>query len=251
VPHVRPPPSLFTFLLHLSKTAASHFGGAAASGVYSLDAEPAGGRPVLLPRPVPTSQAHARMRARELGWARHMRKTLRGCFLAGAMVFSVCSMATAMGTGGSGMPTGQSAQEMAADMPKEGATKFEGMVVPTREKDFLERLHMTHMMEIQAGKLAQTQSHSPEVKAFGQRMVEAHTQADQQLMQYAQSRGLKLAMPPKPMNGQETRMMAAEMAEMEKLAALRGEAFDPAYLSTQVAMHDSGLTKRWSDARWV
>lgn len=177
-----------------------------------------------------------------------MRKTIGGCLLAGALVFSGCSLSRGMGVGGSGMAE-KSASEMSQDMPNEGATNFHGMVVPTTEKEFLERLHMVNMMEIQGGKLAQTQSQSPQVKAFGQQMIDAHTRADQQLMEYAKSRGMELSAAPKPISDQERRMMAADLTQMQKLATLRDEAFDKAYLASQVSMHDAAMTKLMAGQR--
>lgn len=156
-----------------------------------------------------------------------MKRMIQGFLLAGTLIL-----------GGSALAQGKS-----QDKGMKGTADVRGFVVPTDEKAFLERLHYTHQQEIKLGQLAQQNSTNPDVKSFGETMVRDHTDADQKLMSMAQTRGLKLADMPKPMNDMEKKALAADKANMEKLQTLKGEPFDSCYMSTMVGDHDDTLGK--------
>lgn len=81
--------------------------------------------------------------------------------------------------------------------------------------------------EVEMGKLAAAKGASEEVRQFGQRMVDDHTKANQELMQIASSKGMTLpaALDPK------------HQADMQKMSALSGEAFDKEYVKMMVKDH--------------
>jgi len=133
------------------------------------------------------------------------------------------------------------AQKSMKDM--KGMTMHQGFMVPTDAKAFMERLHFVNQLEVQLGNLAQQNSQNADVKQYGQQMVQMHTQADQQLMTYAQSKGMKLGDMPKPMNAVEKNDMAAHAAATKFMQSLQGTAFDSKYLSSQVADHDMTIGK--------
>ena len=83
------------------------------------------------------------------------------------------------------------------------------------------------MAEIQAAQLAQTTSHSPKVKAYAQKMITDHTQADDQLKQIAMSKGATLP----------TAVNDMEMQQMTTLQGEKGRKFDHDYLADQVMDH--------------
>jgi putative membrane protein len=87
------------------------------------------------------------------------------------------------------------------------------------------------LAEVQDADLAAKQAARAAVKAFGQQMVTDHTQADQQLISLATSKG---ATPP-------TTLSDADQAMLTKLAGLHGRAFDIAYLRAQIAGHQQML----------
>jgi putative membrane protein len=161
-----------------------------------------------------------------------MKRMIQGVLLASTLVLGGSALAQ---QGAQGQGKGATA--------KGGMAEHRGFMVPTDEKAFLERLHYSNLMEIKLGQLAQQNASSPDVKSFAEQMVRDHTAADQRLMSMAQSRGMKLSDTPKPMNDLEKRVIAAEKANMEKLQALKGEAFDSCYMSTQVGQHDETLGK--------
>ncbi|QRN95519.1 DUF4142 domain-containing protein [Archangium violaceum] len=156
-----------------------------------------------------------------------MKRMIQGFLVAGTLVL-----------GGSAL-----AQQGAKAQGKGGTAEYRGFVVPTDTKALLERLHYTNQLEIKLGKLAQQNSTNPDVKSFGETMVREHTDADEKLMSYAQSQGIKLADMPKPMNDMERKAMAADKAVTEELQALKGAPFDSCYIANLVGDHDATLGK--------
>lgn len=86
---------------------------------------------------------------------------------------------------------------------------------------------MGGMEEVEMGKLAAEKGASDEVRQFGQRMVDDHTKANQELMQIVSSKGMT---PPAALD-------AKHQADMQKMSALSGEAFDKAYVKMMVKDH--------------
>jgi len=81
--------------------------------------------------------------------------------------------------------------------------------------------------EVQFGWMATQNAGFAIVKAFGQRMVTDHTQANQELMQIAGSQNLDL---PKGLD-------AKHQAKEQKLSTTKGTAFDKAYMQDMVQDH--------------
>lgn len=78
-----------------------------------------------------------------------------------------------------------------------------------------------NMAEIEAANIALKQSNNDEVKSFAQKMIDDHTQAQQELEQLAQSKGVTLPTEPDKKH----------QAMAKKLQALEGDKFDKQYLS--------------------
>lgn len=83
------------------------------------------------------------------------------------------------------------------------------------------------MAEIQLGQLAATKGSSPDVKQFGQKMVEDHTKLGDQMKQVAQQIGAKT---PKGLSKKDEALVA-------KLQSLNGQDFDNAYIEAMVKDH--------------
>lgn len=114
-----------------------------------------------------------------------------------------------------GSHAGHSAAGMSADM------KFAMMAA------------MGGMEEVEMGRLAAEKGASDEVRQFGQRMVDDHSKANQELMQIASSKGMTLpsALDPK------------HQADVQKISALSGEAFDKAYVKMMVKDHKKDVAE--------
>jgi putative membrane protein len=87
------------------------------------------------------------------------------------------------------------------------------------------------LMEVQLGELAQQQAESREVKDFGQRMVEDHGKANEQLMQIAQQKGIELPKEP----SEEAQKIYEELQQKS------GQEFDQAYMDEMVSDHEEDV----------
>ncbi|SEU35887.1 DUF4142 domain-containing protein [Stigmatella erecta] len=163
-----------------------------------------------------------------------MKRTLQSLVIAGSLVCGSAALAQST--------TAPVAAAKAGKAGAKGTVEHMGVIVPSDEKAYLERLHHANQQEIKLGQLAQQNAQSPDVKSFGSQMVQEHTAADEKLMTYAKGKNLKLA-DPKPMNDVEKKAMAADKASAEKLQALKGAPFDSAYMANQLGAHDMVLGK--------
>ncbi len=89
------------------------------------------------------------------------------------------------------------------------------------------------LAEVQLGKLATERGQSDEVKKFGQRMVDDHSKANDQLKSIAESKSIKL---PQDLEGKDK-------ALMQRLEKLNGAAFDRAYMTAMVTDHQKDVNE--------
>ena len=87
------------------------------------------------------------------------------------------------------------------------------------------------LKEVQLGELAQQQAASDQVKEFGQRMVQDHGKANDQLKQIAEQKGIEL---PQEMS-EEAQQLHDELAQKS------GEEFDRAYMDEMVSDHEEDV----------
>ncbi len=83
------------------------------------------------------------------------------------------------------------------------------------------------MAEVELGKLATERASREEVKKFGQRMVDDHGKAGDQLKEIASSRGIQVP----------DKLSAKDQMTKDRLSKLSGEQFDRAYMSDMVKDH--------------
>jgi putative membrane protein len=101
------------------------------------------------------------------------------------------------------------------------------------DKKFVRDAAQGGMAEVELGKLATEKASSDDVKKFGQRMVDDHTKAADQLKQVASSEGIQL---PQALSAKD------KMTE-ERLSKLSGEQFDKAYMADMVKDHTQDVTE--------
>lgn len=89
------------------------------------------------------------------------------------------------------------------------------------------------MAEVQLGKLATEHGQTDEVKKFGQRMVDDHTKANDELKSIAASKSIKL---PQELEGKDKALMT-------RLEKLNGAAFDRAYMNAMVTDHQKDVNE--------
>jgi putative membrane protein len=114
-----------------------------------------------------------------------------------------------------------------------------GKNVTVSDRTFMRKAAEGGKAEVELGKLAQEKAASPEVKQFGERMVNDHTKAGDELKQVAEKEGVTL---PEKLDAKD----AATKARLEKLS---GDAFDRAYMRDMVKDHTEDVTEFRNEAK--
>jgi putative membrane protein len=99
------------------------------------------------------------------------------------------------------------------------------------ERKFIEEAARGGVAEVELGKLAAQKGSSAEIKQFGQRMIDDHSKANDQLQQLASRKGVTV---PNDMD-------AASKREYDKLEKLSGAGFDRAYIKAMVQDHQKDV----------
>ena len=102
-----------------------------------------------------------------------------------------------------------------------------------QDHNFLMEAAMGGMLEVELGRLATQQGASEAVKQFGQRMVDDHGKANQELMSLAQSKGITLP----------TELDEKHKKDMTKLSALTGADFDREYGKMMLSDHRKDVSE--------
>lgn len=105
--------------------------------------------------------------------------------------------------------------------------------VLTADRKFMDKAAQGGMAEVELGQLAEQNGQSPEVKAFGKRMVDDHSKANDQLKQLAEQKGVALP----------TSLNAQDQATKNRLSKLQGAAFDKAYMQDMVTDHKKDVAE--------
>ena len=93
-----------------------------------------------------------------------------------------------------------------------------------------------NQVDIDAGKLAKSKAHSPQVKDFAQRMITDHSGVNKSATELVQ----KLHVTPEPNPTSESLQKGGD-ENVAKLKTLNGAAFDKAYIDHEVAYHQAVL----------
>jgi putative membrane protein len=108
-----------------------------------------------------------------------------------------------------------------------------------QDKAFVHEVLQGGMAEVQLGQLAAQKGSSPDVKQFGQKMVDDHTKLGAQMKQVADQMGVK---PPKDISKKDKELLS-------KLQGLSGTQFDNAYIAAMVKDHKKDLDAFKSEAQ--
>ena len=106
------------------------------------------------------------------------------------------------------------------------------------DKQFLMKAAEGGVAEVQLGKLAVDKG-GPEVKEFGQKMVDDHSQLNNEIGDVADQLGVML---PRKMNKED-------QAEYDKLKGLSGDEFDKEYIAYMIKDHRQDLRQFFMEAR--
>jgi len=110
--------------------------------------------------------------------------------------------------------------------------------VSSSDRKFMEKAAQGGMAEVQLGKLATEKASAPEVKQFGQRMVDDHSKANDQLKQLASQKGVTLP----------TTLDKSAQKEHDRLSKLSGAEFDREYMKHMVSDHKKDVSEFKSEA---
>ncbi len=99
------------------------------------------------------------------------------------------------------------------------------------DQQFVRTASLRGLAEVRLGKLAAAKGESVEVKQFGQRMVDDHSRANDQLMQLAGIKGITIP----------AQLPREHRAKVDRLSRLAGAAFDRAYIQEMVRGHSDAI----------
>ncbi|HEV7372975.1 DUF4142 domain-containing protein [Arenibaculum sp.] len=123
--------------------------------------------------------------------------------------------------------TGATGAQAAAGTGASGVGTAPTSALTVADQAFLTQAAYGGLAEVALGQLAMQRAASPDVRAFGQRMVEEHSRANAELVVLAEAKGM--TPPTAPDEGRQ--------AVVAALAALEGAEFDRQYLQQQLAEH--------------
>jgi putative membrane protein len=100
------------------------------------------------------------------------------------------------------------------------------------DRNFIQKAAAEGLAEVELGRLAQEKASSDAVKQFAQRMVEDHGNANKELMQLAENKGVKL---------EDEAVKHGSLRA--RLAKLQGQAFDREYVKAMVKDHKQDVAE--------
>jgi putative membrane protein len=132
-------------------------------------------------------------------------------------------------------PISMDAQDTSAQRMDQGSSKM----LKSADTAFAMKAAQGGVAEVQMGKMAVEKASSPDVKAFGQQMVDDHTKANDDLKSLAEKKGMTLL----------TDMNAHQQGSYSKLRRLSGDAFDRAYVKDMVKDHEEDVKEFQKEAK--
>lgn len=157
--------------------------------------------------------------------------------IAGAALLSVSPAMAQMTPGGAQQQTPSTPQSMPGTQPgQQGMSPMDQTANTNQDpnspanmmdKAFVRQALEGGMAEVQLGQLAAQKSSNPDVKQFGQKMVDDHTKLGDAMNKVATQMNVK---PPQGLSSKDK-------ATVAKLSALNGDAFDKAYIEDMLKDH--------------
>jgi putative membrane protein len=154
-----------------------------------------------------------------------MREFIRKTMLAGAVIGLISLGAAAQSS--------DKAAGSSQDSSKSASSASGSSQLSAADQTFVKKAAQGGMAEVELGKLATQKASSEDVKKFGQRMVDDHTKANDQLKQIAGNKGVTLP----------TDLDSKDQALKDRLSKLDGEKFDQAYMKNMVRDHTKDVSE--------
>src|SRR3954470_8338422 len=124
-------------------------------------------------------------------------------------------------------------QAPAGTAPGHMAAQGQNQKLSAKDKSFAQEAAMGGMAEVELGKLAQQNAQSDDVKQFGARMVQDHSNANQQLMPILSAMDVTV---PQQLDTEHRKTH-------DRLSKMRGAEFDRAYMRDMVQDHEKDVKK--------
>jgi putative membrane protein len=173
-----------------------------------------------------------------------MRRDLL-CFTFASVSLCLISGSPALAQGhgaGAGAPMSQPASRPNANDPNSPLNTNRDMQSQQSQraddKKFLKDAAIGGMVEVELGKLAAEKAASDAVKQFGQKMVEDHTKANDELKEIARKENINVP----------DSLDSKHQSRIDKLSKLSGTDFDRAYIKDQLKDHQQDVKEFQNEA---
>lgn len=113
----------------------------------------------------------------------------------------------------------------------DAATPAASATQPITAEQFMMEAAANNLAEVATGRMAAQKGATDDVRSFGQKMVDDHTKANEELKGIAEKHGVDLPNAPKPEHQKVS----------EHLNALNNESFDVSYARQMVVDHDKAI----------
>ena len=174
----------------------------------------------------------------------HSKIMLGAVAMAGLIFLAACNRETAYNSAPANAPPARTAQNEPAPGSKNetvsavkdavaGAVGTIAAGVTNSTKGFVDEAVLTDMYEVQAGQLATMRAHAAEIKNFGQKMVDGHTKASNE-MKTILMKSAPNFMPPMQLDSRREGLL-------NELKGAEDEDFEGRYIAQQINTHDQAL----------
>jgi putative membrane protein len=131
------------------------------------------------------------------------------------------------------------AQSNGSSADRDRAEKTDATHTMRADETFVTKAAKGGMAEVEFGKLAAERASSPEVKQFGQKMVDDHSRANDELKSIASQKNIMIP----------AALDAKDKATYNRLSKLSGAAFDRAYMKDMVSDHKTDISEFQYESR--
>ncbi len=135
--------------------------------------------------------------------------------------------------------TAQTSTETQSTKKSSSASKMSAKSSGKADAGFVKKAAEGGMAEVELGRLAADKGANADVKQFGQRMVDDHSKANDELKSLAQQKGIDIP----------SDLSAKSKATKDRLSKLSGAAFDRAYMKEMVADHNHDVAEFQKEAK--
>ncbi len=180
-----------------------------------------------------------------------MRRTILNNFILASFSFCLLGGCAALAQ----TPGGQSPSMPQSSPTRPGATNnpnnpnnpmnqqpgqnSDAMTTRVDDKKFVKDAALGGMTEVELGKLAAQKGSSDAVKQFGQKLVDDHSKANDELKQIASTENIQVP----------DTLDSKHQSRIDKLSKLSGPSFDKAYIKDQVKDHEKDMQEFQSEAQ--